>query len=475
MIRNFQAIGNPEFINISPCNPLISECEIKVLYVGKNRNRTFISKETATKMANTLPGTPIVGYFREDKADFEEHSERVTIDSDGVNFECLTTPYGFVAPDAVPWFQKFQEADEFGNIVEREYLMVKGYLWTGQFKECQRVLDQGNNHSMELDSDTLQGHWSEDYKTNMEFFIINDAIFSKLCILGEDVEPCFEGSTITAPKVSSSFSKVDDNFRNTLYSMMKELKDMLQGGEHQMDKENTIINPVENEVVEDNTEFAASEEEYKKDETQDKKEKENTEDNQENTEDEKSDSDSEDEDEDKKKKFAKSEDEEDEEEDKDKKDYAKKDDEEEEEKSDDSKEEDEEEDKKEKKFSLEEYSALESKISDLTQQIEDLSAENASLKEFKLGVERVQKEALIKDFYMLSDVDKQDVIDNIDKYSLEDIESKLSVICFRKKINFNIETETVAETPITTFNLEETTDNLPAWLRAVEDRRNGNN
>ena len=46
----------------------------------------------------------------------------------------------------------------------------------------------------------------------MEFFIINYAVFSKLCILGDDVEPCFEGSSVTAPKVSASFTKIDDKF-----------------------------------------------------------------------------------------------------------------------------------------------------------------------------------------------------------------------------------------------------------------------
>jgi hypothetical protein len=44
---------------------------------------------------------------------------------------------------------------------------------------------------MELDEKTLKGHWATNPKNNMEFFIINDAIFEKLCILGDEVEPCF--------------------------------------------------------------------------------------------------------------------------------------------------------------------------------------------------------------------------------------------------------------------------------------------
>ena len=53
-----------EFINVEPLNPLISKCQIKVCYVGEqpNRNKSVITKEVATKMANSLPGSPIVGY-----------------------------------------------------------------------------------------------------------------------------------------------------------------------------------------------------------------------------------------------------------------------------------------------------------------------------------------------------------------------------------------------------------------------------
>jgi hypothetical protein len=43
---------------------------------------------------------------------------------------------------------------------------------------------------------------------------------------------------------------------------------------------------------------------------------------------------------------------------------------------------------------------------------------------------------------MLSDEDKKDVIENKTKYSLSEIESKLSVICFHKKVNFNLEDNT---------------------------------
>ena len=56
---------------------------------------------------------------------------------------------------------------------------------------------------------------------------------------------------------------------------------------------------------------------------------------------------------------------------------------------------------------------------------------------FKLEVERSQKQAMIDSFYMLSEADKKDVQDNIDNYSIDDIEAKLSIICVRNKLDLS--------------------------------------
>ena len=74
---------------------------------------------------------------------------------------------------------------------------------------------------------------------------------------------------------------------------------------------------------------------------------------------------------------------------------------------------------------------------------------------------------------MLSDEDKKNVIENKSKFTLDEIEKELSVICVRKKVNFNLEEETVEKTVPTTYNFNGTEgDDLPAWLKAVADRRN---
>ena len=142
-----------EFINVVPVNPLISKCQIKVCYVGEkpNRNRSIITKDVARQMANSLPGSPIVGYYNEGKEDFEEHNRVIDISNGKFEVKDTTRPYGFVDINAKVWFQKFLD----DGVNEHEYLMTEGYIWTGQYPECQRIIDQGNNQSMELDENYL--------------------------------------------------------------------------------------------------------------------------------------------------------------------------------------------------------------------------------------------------------------------------------------------------------------------------------
>ena len=130
-----------------------------------------------------------------------------------------------------------------------------------------------------------------------------------------------------------------------------------------------------------------------------------------------------------------------------------------------------------KKFSYDEdmdakYSALEEQFNELQTKFSALEAEAVSLREFKAGIEDAQKDEMIANFYMLSDEDKKDVIEHKSEYTLEEIESKLSVICVRNKVSFSLNEESSEEKPVATFNLNDTTaEILPAWLQAVENHR----
>ena len=553
-----------EFINVTPLNPLISKCQIKVCWVGDepNRNKSIITKDVARDMANTLPGSPIVGYFNEAKGDFEEHNRVIDISNGKFAIKDTTRPYGFVDLGAKVWFQKFLDDGE----TEREYLMTEGYLWTGQYPEAQRIIDQGNNQSMELDDKLIDAFWTKDGKGKPQFFIINEAIISKLCVLGDDCEPCFEGSNITAPQITFSF---EDGFKEQLFSMMNEIKKVLNEGgaptvftryaveigdslwssiysylEHTYPRANDegyvydSIYRIEgiyeegsqkfailqnrsnskyfrmNFSLDDTTGFAASAElvevtktyvpaaepqfaladveafelEYakkKKEEEEDEDKKKKPEDGdddeskkpedkksgEEDDEDDSSDDDDADDDDEEKKKKKKTKfkkDEEDDDEDKcpkcgkPKSECTCEDEDEDENKG------------KKSKYNLdeiEEYVELSQKYSALESDYNAMKAEMATLVEFKKSIEKKDKEAMIASFYMLSDEEKKDVIDNIDTYSLEDIEAKLSIICVRNKVNFNLDEDNKETTKPTTFSLDGSLgdDNVPAWVKSLRN------
>ena len=111
---------------------------------------------------------------------------------------------------------------------------------------------------------------------------------------------------------------------------------------------------------------------------------------------------------------------------------------------------------------------LEQKVANLETKNATLTTDNQALKEFKNTVEKEKKQEMIESFYMLSDEDKADVVTNIDTYSLEDIEAKLSIICVRNKVSFDIKDETTNPNGTTTYNLNEYEDDVPAWVKAVK-------
>ena len=517
-----------EFINITPVNPLISKCQIKVCYVDDkpNRNKSVITKDVATEMANSLPGSPIVGFFNENTEDFEEHNRIIELSNGEFRMRDNTRPYGFVDLGAKVWFQKFLD----DGVVEREYLMTEGYLWTGQYPECKRVVDKGNNHSMELDEKTLNATWAKDSNGKPQFFIINKAIISKLCILGEENEPCFEGSQIN---VNFSF---DDGFKNTLFSMMNELKEFMKEGGPKVftqyaveigdslwnslwsyietkypgepssycsiyriegvyedagqkfailqnrqdqkyyrmdfsltDAEGFVPSDALTEVTKSYTpaaepQFALADVEAfetnyaskKKAEEEDKNNKSNGQnpDNKSEGNDNKKNPDNG--------------------EPSNKSDKG------------DKGENDDDDKKKKKNYSLEdvvEYTELKAQYDELQTKFAALETENNSLKEqiaplaeFKKAAEKKDKEDMIAKFYMLSDEDKADVVENIDKYSLDDIEAKLSVICVRNKVSFDLD-ENNKPNGATTFNLNNNSsedDDMPAWVKAAFATANKN-
>lgn len=397
-----------EFITYPTINPLVSQCQIKVLYVGENRNGTVISKAVAVEMGKKLPGSPIVGYYNKEDQDFEGHNKDIEWNGETYDIIDMTKPYGFIGENAHVWFQKFQDEDG----VIRDYLLTEGYIWSGIYPESQRIIDKGNNQSMELDKDTLQGNWGISNQNNGRVFIINDATITKLCILGENFEPCFEGAQITGSAQFGEYSLQNDlsKLREAIAAMSKQIQEY----ERSSQMEDQVIQEQEQEVIE--TPEAENFEKIKDNPIQDEQQKS-------------------------------------------------------------------EETVEEPQYSLEEipeyiqlkadFEQLQNDYSALKEENETLVATNQQLNEFKLSVEKKDKQAMIDSFYMLSAEDKQEVQNNIDNYSLNDIEAKLSIICVRNKVDFSLndkEDEKEKEAPII-FSLDPTVNNsdIPEWIQAVKE------
>lgn len=395
-----------EFITYPTINPLVSQCQIKVLYVGENRNGTVISKAVAVEMGKKLPGSPIVGYYNKEDQDFEGHNKDIEWNGETYDIIDMTKPYGFIGENAHVWFQKFQDEDG----VIRDYLLTEGYIWSGIYPESQRIIDKGNNQSMELDKDTLQGNWGISNQNNGRVFIINDATITKLCILGENFEPCFEGAQITGSAQFGEYSLQNDlsKLREAIAAMSKQIQEY----ERSSQMEDQVIQEQEQEVIE----------------TPEAKNFEKNEDNPIQDEQQKS-----------------------------------------------------EETVEEPQYSLEEipeyvqlkadFEQLQNDYSVLKEENEALVATNQQLNEFKLSIEKKDKQAMIDSFYMLSAEDKQEVQNNIDNYSLNDIEAKLSIICVRNKVDFSLnDKEDEKEAPII-FSLDPTVNDsdIPEWIQAVKE------
>ena len=412
-----------EIIDVKPLNPLISKCQIKVCYVGDepNRNKSIITKDVARELANSLPGSPIVGYYVEEKGDFDGHSRDLEIKNGMLYFKDITRPYGFVDLNAKAWFQKYSD-----NGVIREYLVTEGWLWTGQYPECKRIIEKGNNQSMELDEKIIDAHWTKDANGNREFFIINEAIISKLCILGEDVEPCFEGAQIYS---------LDDNFKQELFSMIKEIKNILKEGGAPVMEDNTPI------IVEEAVE--AKEEEILVEEKAEAVEEPAAEEVPEVPAEEPV--------------------------------VA----EEEPAIVEEPIEPAAEEPALVQAYNLDEiteyvelksqYEALQTTYTEVCAERDTLQADVAELRAFKANIEKLEKQAMIDKFYMLSEEDKADVQNNIDTYSLEDIEAKLSILCVRNKVSFDLDNDKLPTQ--TVYHLETPTVNtaaMPEWVKALK-------
>lgn len=155
----------------------LSKCRVRIFYKGMNRNRTYISDDFANQLIASLPYAPIKGIFNYGNVDYEDHGEDNT---DG-------RIYGIIPEN--PNFAWEKHADTDG--IEREYACADVILFTGLYPEASLI--PGKSQSMEIFRNTLKGEWKI-YEDGKPYFYFESGGLLGLQVLGNDVEPCFEGS-----------------------------------------------------------------------------------------------------------------------------------------------------------------------------------------------------------------------------------------------------------------------------------------
>lgn len=156
-------------------NDTITKGRCRVFYKGRNRNGTFITDEFAEKLINSAPYTPVKGIYEID--DYGDHGKART---EG-------RIYGIIPAD--PNFAWEKHLDNDG--IEREYACFDVLYYTALYKEAGEI--DGKAESMELYRHSLKGEWK--IMDGKKTFVFTEGCFLGLQVLGDEVEPCFEGAS----------------------------------------------------------------------------------------------------------------------------------------------------------------------------------------------------------------------------------------------------------------------------------------
>ena len=159
--------------------------KIFIAHTGENLNNTSFSLESLVHLADSLAHVPIVGCIKEGEDsiyDFSGHEEKITITTDGIDFEYIGVPFGFIPEDHNAHIE-IRDG--------KQWLVAEGFLWT-KFNQSIDIFENNNGKkSQSMEIEDVFGYVDDEGVLHIE-----EAIFSALCILGNDVAPAMTGSTV---------------------------------------------------------------------------------------------------------------------------------------------------------------------------------------------------------------------------------------------------------------------------------------
>ena len=227
--------------NLCSINSSFDQGVLRVAYPGKNRNKSFISKQTFEKCIKTIFNVPIVCNYDRETDTLGGHDMAIVRDAQGaLRVVNETTPVGAIPESARYWWDEVEEEDG----TTHEYLFVDALLWKRQEAYRKIKKDGITAQSMEItvrDSETIDG-----------IMHINDFEFTALALIG--VTPCYESAGL------EMFSSAD--FKQQLSEMMQELKESYTQVNHSQEVNDTEHNndPMEGgeKVLQEKLDLAAS-------------------------------------------------------------------------------------------------------------------------------------------------------------------------------------------------------------------------
>jgi len=198
-------------------------CRARVFYTGLNRNGSYITKDFADSFILAAIGCPVVGLWDYEANDFTNHlaSDR-------------KKAYGFIPEN--PEFAWEKSIDYDG--VEREYASFNVVLWTKAFEEANEIIH--HPLSMEINPYTING----DFKIiNGEYcFQFTSAEMLGICVLGYNVEPCFEGAGFLSIDEMKEFKRL---FKIDKQQALLSYNTIINKGETSMEEKEKELTPIE--------------------------------------------------------------------------------------------------------------------------------------------------------------------------------------------------------------------------------------
>lgn len=199
-------------------NPSFDIGRLRIAYHGKNRNGSYISKESFERAIPTMFNCPVVCRYDRASDTIGSHDIMLVRDPDeSSSFKLinLTTPVG-VVPESATWnWERVKEKDGTTN----EYLSTDVLLWKRQ-EAYDKILKDGiEAQSMEIE--VKNGWWDKDDGS----YVIDDFTFTAFCLLGEDTEPCFESADVELFAKDHPLYISAVSFKNKMDEMMADLKE----------------------------------------------------------------------------------------------------------------------------------------------------------------------------------------------------------------------------------------------------------